>query len=72
MTKKTVETKDEELQEYVVLRRISYKAMIPNERRIIEPAQDPYAEDAPRITLEHLGQVDINRLVMKKIVAPAT
>lgn len=71
MTKKqTAAQKEEAPQEYVVLVRIAYKAMIPNERRIIDPAPDPYAADAPRITLEHLSKADINRVIMRKCVAP--
>ena len=74
MTKKksagpAVETTKEPPKQYVVLTRILYKAMIPGETELIEAAPDPYAPDAPRVTLEHLGPVDVNRLLMRRIVA---
>ncbi|RKZ09236.1 hypothetical protein DRQ25_07175 [Candidatus Fermentibacteria bacterium] len=69
MTKKKTEVKVAP-QKYVVLRRISYKSMNPKERRIIDPAADPYAEDAPRVTFEHLSKGEVNKLVMMNIIAP--
>ena len=66
-----IEAPEEETEQlYVVLTRIIYKAMIPGERKYIDPAPDPYADDAPRITLEHLSAADVNRLIMRRIVAP--
>ena len=56
--------------EYVILKRISYKAMIPTEREIIDPAPDPFAPDAPRRTFDHLKEADIHRLIMRKCIAP--
>jgi len=69
MTKKKTTAKEVPAK-YVVLRRIAYKSMMPQEREIIEPAEDPYAEDAPRVTFEHLSTGEINKLVMLKIIAP--
>lgn len=72
MTKrKTVKSEEKEPgRQYVILQRVSYKAMIPAEREIIEPAEDPFAPESRRITCEHLGKADINRLIMRNIIAP--
>ena len=68
MTKKKT-TKKEPVQQYVILKPIMYKVMIPEEYEFINPAEDPYAPDARRITLEHLSKADINRVLMRRIVA---
>ena len=54
---------------YVILQPILYKSMIPEEFELINPADDPYADDAPRREFEHLGEADINRLVMRRLIA---
>lgn len=70
MTKaKTKVVKEPPLQ-YVVLRKILYKAMLPKETEVIEPAADPYAADSRRITLDHLPKADVKKVIMLKIVAP--
>lgn len=74
MTKKA--TTKANVQEYVVLTRISYKAMLPDEQEYIDPfinpdtgKLDPYHPDARRITLEHMGETDQKLLLMRNIVA---
>lgn len=75
MTKKSTTKSAEENnaapepQLYVFLKRSAYKAMIPSEREIIEVSEDPYAPDAPRRTMDHLSQADINRLIMRGVIA---
>jgi hypothetical protein len=72
MTKQATkeQPKEPKVQTYVILKRLAYKAMIPEEREIIVPAPDPYAPDAPRRTFDHLSKADIQRLVMRKCIAP--
>jgi len=67
MTKK--KTTKEPQRQYVILQPVLYKAMIPDEFELIQPAADPYADDAPRRPFEHLGKTDINRLLMRNIIA---
>ena len=75
MTKRKTDSSKEEsekaapLVQYVILKRVLYKAMIPQEFELIKPAADPFAPDAPRRPFEHLGKVDINRLLMRRIIA---
>ena len=69
MTKKKSAAKSKKPDQYVVLQTIMYKAMIPEEREIIHPADDPYAADSRRVTLDHMPQTDRNKLLMRKIVA---
>ena len=74
MTKKA--TTKPKVQQYVVLTRISYKSMLPNEREFIDPFVnpetgeiDPFHPDARRIDLEHMGETDRKLLTMRNIVA---
>jgi len=64
------ESENEEAQtQYVILKAVLYKAMIPEEFELIKPEEDPYADSSPRRPFEHLGEKDINRLLMRRIIA---
>jgi hypothetical protein len=69
MSKKATASKEHEVKQYVILENVWYKTMIPAEREFIKAVKDPYAEDAPRRPFEHLGEADINRLLMRGIIA---
>ncbi|RLC99987.1 MAG: hypothetical protein DRI46_08380 [Chloroflexi bacterium] len=78
MTKKATSKSaaKEPVQQYVVLTRISYKSMIPDEQEYIDPFVnpetgkiDPYHPDARRVTLEHMRPIDRNLLLMRNTLA---
>ena len=56
-------------QQYVVLQRVLYRSNSPD-YRLIEPAADPYAPDAPRVTLDHLSPAERNIVLLRKLFAP--
>ena len=68
-TAKVNETNKEPDKLYVILQPALYKVMIPEEYEFIDPADEKYKDQPPIRTLEHLGEVDINRLIMRRLVA---
>lgn len=66
----TAESSEPQL--YAILKRIKYKGSLldKSEHEYIDPAEDPFAEDAPRRTMDHLPPEKVEYLVLKKVIAP--
>lgn len=55
---------------YVILVRVHYRAFMDEGSEYIDPHEDPYHEDAPRRSFDHLSKRDIKRLIARGIIAP--